>query len=80
MWSGDFVFAVSRGFVRQCDTPCLVLPGNDKPHPAVAGLELNELLPKSEMLRDWKGPDHLAAQQRAVLAFLEKHTPQAQRR
>jgi pimeloyl-ACP methyl ester carboxylesterase len=75
MWSGDFVFSVSRDFVKHCTTPCLVLPGNDKPHPAVAGLELAELLPNNEMLRDWKGPDHIEAQRRAVLGFLEKHTP-----
>ena len=80
MWTGEFVFAVSRDFVRRCDTPCLVLPGNDKPHPAVTGLELAKLLPNNEMLRDWKGPDHIGAQQRTVLTFLEKHTPAAQRR
>ena len=80
MWSGDFVFSVSRDFVKTCDTPCLVLPGNDKPHPAVAGLDLAKLLPNAEMLRDWKGPEHIAAQQRRVLAFLAKHTPAAQRR
>jgi len=80
MWSGEFVFAVGRDFVRRCATPCLVLPGNDKPHPAVTGLELAEILPNAEMLRDWKGPDHIAAQQRTVLAFLDKHTPAAQRR
>jgi hypothetical protein len=32
------------------------------------------LLPNSEMLRDWKGPEHMAAQQRTVLSFLQKHT------
>jgi pimeloyl-ACP methyl ester carboxylesterase len=80
MWGGDFVFCVSRDFVRRCTVPALVLPGNDKPHPAVTGLELAELLPGAEMLRDWKGPAHLDAQRRSVLAFLEKHTPQAARR
>jgi len=80
MWSGDFVFCVDRNFVRRCTVPCLVLPGNDKPHPTVTGLELAELLPDAEMLRDWKGPAHLDAQRRAVLGFLEKHTPQAARR
>ena len=79
LWSGDFVYSVSRDFVRRCDVPCLVLPGNDKPHPTVTGLELAGLLPRSEMLRDWKGPDHIDAQRRTVLAFLEKHTPHAQR-
>ena len=80
LWSGDFVFSVPRDFARHCATPCLVLPGNDKPHPAVTGLELAKLLPNNEMLRDWKGPDHIEAQRRTVLAFLAKHTPAAERR
>jgi pimeloyl-ACP methyl ester carboxylesterase len=80
MWDGDFVFAVSRDFVRCCDTPCFVLPGNDKPHPAVIGQEVADLLPSRDVLKDWKGPDHLDAQRRAVLAFLEKHTPVKARR
>jgi pimeloyl-ACP methyl ester carboxylesterase len=75
MWGGDFVFCMSRDAVRRWQIPALVLPGNDKPHPTVTGLELAELLPKAEMLRDWKGPDHIAEQRRRVLGFLEKHTP-----
>jgi pimeloyl-ACP methyl ester carboxylesterase len=75
MWGGEFVFAVDRNFVKTVKVPCLVLPGNDKPHPTATGIELNELLPNSEMLRDWKGPDHLAEQRRRVVEFLVKHTP-----
>jgi pimeloyl-ACP methyl ester carboxylesterase len=75
MWDGDFVFSVSRDFVKRCTVPALVLPGNDKPHPTATGLELAEILPKAEMLRDWKGPQHIEAQRRRVLAFLEAHTP-----
>jgi pimeloyl-ACP methyl ester carboxylesterase len=75
MWSGDFVFCVGRDFVRGCKTPSLVLPGNDKPHPTVIGLEVAALLPNAEMLRDWKGPEHIDAQRQRVLTFLEKHTP-----
>lgn len=75
MWSGDFVFNVSRDFVKSCLTPALVLPGNDKPHPRVIGLEVGELLPNAEMLVDWKGPDHLDAQREKVLGFLAAHTP-----
>jgi pimeloyl-ACP methyl ester carboxylesterase len=75
LWGGDFVFAVGRDFVRRCAVPSLVLPGNDKPHPTATGLELAELLPNAEMLRDWKGPEHLAEQRRRVVAFLAKHTP-----
>ncbi|MGH7090779.1 MAG: alpha/beta fold hydrolase, partial [Stellaceae bacterium] len=80
LWGGDFIFAVSRDFVRRCTTPCLVLPGNDRPHPDSVGQELARLLPNAEKLDNWKGPEHLEAQRRTVLAFLEKHTPPAQRR
>ena len=75
MWGGEFVFNVSRDFVRRCDTPALVLPGNDTAHPNVIGLELDELLANSESLLDWKGPEHLEAQRRRVVAFLGMHTP-----
>ena len=47
MWGGEFVFNVSRDFVRQCSTPALVLPGNDTAHPGVIGLEIAELLLES---------------------------------
>jgi pimeloyl-ACP methyl ester carboxylesterase len=75
MWGGDFVFAVGRAFVKACRVPSLVLPGNDKPHPAVIGREVASLLPRTEMLADWKGPEHLAEQRRRVLAFLDRHSP-----
>ncbi len=75
LWGGDFVFCTSRDAVRRCGVPCLVLPGNDKPHPTITGLELADLLPGAEMLRDWKGPAHLEAQRRAVTDFLARHTP-----
>ena len=61
--------------MRHCDTPALVLPGNDTAHPSVIGLELDELLANSECLLDWKGPEHLEAQRRRVVAFLGMHTP-----
>jgi pimeloyl-ACP methyl ester carboxylesterase len=75
MWSSGFVFSVSRDFARHCAVPTLLLPGSDKPHPAVTSAELAELLPDVEILHDWRGPDHLAAQLGGVLAFLEKYTP-----
>ena len=77
LWRDEFVFSVSRAMVKECQVPALVLPGNDKPHPAVIGAEVAELLPAAEQLFDWKGPDHLADQHRRVVDFLEKHTPKA---
>jgi pimeloyl-ACP methyl ester carboxylesterase len=75
MWGGDFVFCVDRDFVRNCEIPSIVLPGNDTPHPTVIGLEVAELLPNAEILRDWKGPDHMDQQRERVTGFLSKHTP-----
>ncbi len=75
MWGGDFVFCVDRDFVRNCGIPSIVLPGNDTPHPAAIGLEVAELLPDAEILRDWKGPDHMDEQRERVTGFIAKHTP-----
>jgi len=77
MWDRDFVFSVTREFVQRCTVPCLVLPGNDTPHPAVTGAELVALLPMREELNPWKGEAHFAAQSNAVRAFLEAYTPPA---
>jgi pimeloyl-ACP methyl ester carboxylesterase len=77
MWDGDFVFSVGRDFARRCSVPCLVLPGNDTPHPAVIGSELADLLPKAERLDNWKGPQHLDEQRRCVVSFLDKHAPKS---
>ena len=75
MFGGDFVFSVSREFLRQCQTPLLVMPGDDPPHPAVIGEEIIELAPNVEALRQWKGPEHLRAAIDCVSEFLERHTP-----
>jgi len=75
MFGGDFVFSVSREFMRACKTPLLVMPGDDPPHPQAIGEEIIELAPNVEALRQWKGPDHLPAAIERVSAFLERHTP-----
>jgi pimeloyl-ACP methyl ester carboxylesterase len=79
MWGGDFVFCADRAFVRGCQTPSFLLPGSDTPHPAETSAELAELLPKIEVLTDWRGPQHLAEQERRVVGFLKEHTPASER-
>jgi len=76
MFGGDFVFSVSREFVRQCKIPMLVMPGDDAPHPTVIGEEIAELAPNKEVLRQWKGPDRLQTAIDRVTQFLERHTPE----
>jgi pimeloyl-ACP methyl ester carboxylesterase len=75
MFGGDFVFSVSREFVRRCKVPLLVMPGDDPPHPRVIGEEIAELAPDVEVLRQWKGPQHLQAAIERVTQFLDRHTP-----
>ena len=75
MFGGDFVFSVTREFVRQCKTPLLVMPSDDPPHPKVIGDEIAELAPNAEVLRQWKGPEHLHTAIDRVTQFLDRYTP-----
>ena len=75
MWDHEFVFCVDHDFVRACPVPAFLLPGTDIPHPAATSAELASLLPGVEVLTDWRGPAHLAEQQRRVEEFLRRHTP-----
>ncbi len=76
MWEGDFVLSVSRDFVRECQTPLLVLPGIDLPHPTAIGREVASLAPKSESMEPWKEPADLVPKAvERVRSFLHKHTP-----
>ena len=75
MFGGDFVFSVTRDFVRRCRTPLLLQPGTDKPHPAATSAEIARLAPNLEVQKDWRSPTHLAESIRRVTEFLVKHTP-----
>ena len=75
MYSTDFVFNVSRDFVSSCQTPLLVLKGNDLYHPAVTSLEVAELAPHAELIEDWKGEENAERTANAVSEFFRAHTP-----
>ena len=75
MFGGDFVFSVSRDFVKACRTPLFLQPGTDKPHPGPISDEIAALAPDIDVQKDWRGPTFLAESIRRVRAFLEKHTP-----
>ncbi len=71
----DFVYSTSRDFVRSCQTPLLVLPGNDRPHPHDVGVEVADLAPKSERMDPWKAPELVPQTVERIRAFLKKHVP-----
>lgn len=75
MYDGDFVFNVSRDFVRGCRIPMLVLMGNDLYHPAETSREVVELAPDAELVERWKEPEVVADAVRRVREFLRRHTP-----
>ncbi len=75
MFGGDFVFSVTRDFVKNCKTPLLLQPGTDKPHPAKTSDEIAALAPNIEVQTDWRGPTYLQESIQRVRSFLEKNTP-----
>ena len=74
MFGPDFVFSVTRDFVKACKTPLLLQPGTDKPHPAKTSDEIAALAPNIDVQKDWRGPEYLQESIRRVRAFLEKNT------
>jgi len=75
MFSGDFVFSVTRDFVRACLTPMLILAGSDPFHPTEVSLELARLAPNAELIMEWKTPEVVRAAVERVRAYLEDRVP-----
>lgn len=70
MYGGDFVFNVSRDFVRDCEIPMLVLMGNDIYHPQETSREIVALAPHATLVEHWKEPEHVPTTIERVRAFL----------
>jgi pimeloyl-ACP methyl ester carboxylesterase len=75
LYGPDFVFSVDRAFVASCQTPCLVLAGNDAAHPFAIAEELVKLLPHAEFIPEWKAGAALVAATARMKQFLADHTP-----
>ncbi len=74
MYGGDFVFNVSRDFVRHSTTPFIVLAGSDLYHPAPISQEIVELA-SVPMVEKWKEPGDTPAAVERVRSFLRENTP-----
>lgn len=77
MYGGDFVFNVSREFVRSCKTPMPILCGNDDYHPTETSKDIAALAPNAELVENWKGPEAIGATVKRVREFLIAHTPKS---
>jgi pimeloyl-ACP methyl ester carboxylesterase len=73
----DFVFTVTRDFVRQCQTPLLILPDDIPAHPYAVAMEAAMLAPKAEVsLFPWKEPrERIPLAVRQIRSFLRAHRP-----
>jgi pimeloyl-ACP methyl ester carboxylesterase len=73
----DFVFTVTRDFVRSCQTPVLILPDDIPPHPYAVAMEAAMLAPKAEVsLFPWKEPkERIPLAVRQIHSFLRAHRP-----
>ncbi len=73
----DFVFTVTRDFVRACQTPVLVLPDDSAGHSLDAAIESAMLAPNGQLsMYPWKDtPEQIPLAVRHVRSFLLSHRP-----
>jgi pimeloyl-ACP methyl ester carboxylesterase len=73
----DFVFTVTRDFVRTCQTPVLILPDDIPAHPYAVAMEAAMLAPKAEVsIFPWKEPkERIPLAVRQIRSFLKAHRP-----
>ena len=73
----DFVFTVTRDFVRNCQTPVLVLPDDVPPHPYAVAMETAMLAPNAEVsIFPWKEPkERIPLAIRQMRSFMKAHRP-----
>ncbi len=75
--NADFVFTVTRDFVRRCKTPVLILPDDIPAHPYAVAMEAAMLAPQAEVsLFPWKEPkERIPLAVRQIRSFLRAHRP-----
>jgi pimeloyl-ACP methyl ester carboxylesterase len=75
--NADFVFTVTRDFVRNCRTPVLILPDDVPAHPYAVAMECAMLAPNSEVsMFPWKEPrERIPLAVRQIRSFMRAHRP-----
>ena len=75
----DFVFTVTRDFVRNCQTPVLILPDDIPAHPYAVAMEAAMLAPKAEVsMFPWKEPkERIPLAVRQIRSVMRAHHPAA---
>ena len=73
----DFLFTVSREFMRNCQNPILVLPDDVPAHPLAVAMDCAMLAPRAEVsIFPWKLPkERIPLAVRQIHSFLKAHRP-----
>jgi pimeloyl-ACP methyl ester carboxylesterase len=73
----DFLYSVSRHFIRNCRTPMLVLPDDTPAHPLHSSIDVASLAPNAEItVFPWRDPPDLKERTiNRVRSFLKAHVP-----
>ena len=73
----DFVFTVTRDFVKTCKNPLLILPDDVPAHPYAVAMEAAMLAPNSQVsIYPWKEPkERMPIAIRHIRSFLRSHRP-----
>jgi pimeloyl-ACP methyl ester carboxylesterase len=73
----DFVFTVTRDFVKHCQTPVLILPDDIPSHPYAVAMEAAMLAPNAEVsMFPWKEPkERVPLAVRQIRSFMRAHRP-----
>ena len=73
----DFLYSVSRDFIKSCRTPILVLPDDVPAHPLQTSIDVASLAPNAEItVHPWKEPPELKTRTiDRVRSFLKAHVP-----
>jgi len=73
----DFVFTVTRDFVRGCQNPVLIMPDDVPAHPYAVAMECAMLAHKAEVsMFPWKEPkERIPLAVRQIHSFLRAHRP-----
>jgi pimeloyl-ACP methyl ester carboxylesterase len=73
----DFLYSVSRNFIKNCHTPILVLPDDTPSHPLQTSIDVASLAPNSDItVFPWREPEELRQRMiQKVRSFLKAHVP-----
>jgi pimeloyl-ACP methyl ester carboxylesterase len=73
LFDSGFVFTATREDLKSFHTPLLLMYGDDRAHPRGVSVEVGKLLPKAEIIEEWKSEAVVPQVIEQMRAFLQGH-------